>query len=752
MATMHATAVITAVDRASPVFMRVAQVAHNAANVYTGLAGRLDAVHSALRNLGTITALPGVMALGAIVTKTQEMEKALVGVQIAGIGDNIRERVVDYKALRENAEKAQEAAFNLSKAMSLPPVGFVKAAEAAMKMGLNAEKAQALMNMAGYAKINDPSMTPEKATEFLGSMGILFGAGTEGRDYSADMARLTGQWVAVANLARTNLSRMEDGLRQFAPLWSSLGVNFGDTAALLGAASQAGINETEMGTAYKSLALRFLNMTHQGRDAMNVSGLWNEIQKRGLIEMSATSARQAMLNMSQIFPGRIGKGDQRPLRDLLEEGQKGNLYMDAAYQNRLFALVNKITGARDAPTMEANQEKVLTAILTGGGKIKMPQILELMREMMVAGKLSDEMLAEIDQGHKLTEAQLAKIGEGRHLSRYTALFKAWGEFKRLQKAAHENPEIFLEASRKVWNESEAGRWEATLASMERAFVRFRQSEGIRSTIGLLEQFASTIASMPQGMVEFGGKALVASVGIGAMGLALAGVAKAAVVIAGNPLLKALFLGGGALGLFQPDAFMGYDPFGNKEFMAGGAPILETLGRLKQVGEEAAQTAQLIGGIATEIVQAIQVAFGEDPANSPLFKGLQSFNDLLTTTADRIRNLREMIAALASGEFGSAMEKLKGVNPQGFSFAEFVMKGGITGWAGRQLFDPGSGGMLRDLRGGVDRVEVNGQADVKVQNEITIRVDGPGTVIDNKPGTANVPVPLNTGPSMPDTAR
>lgn len=224
MATMQATAVISAVDRASPVFMRVAQVAHNAANVYTGLAGRLDAVHAALRNLGTITALPGVMALGAIISKTQEMEKALVGVQIAGISDNIKDGVVDFERLRDIAKETQSEAMRLSKALSLAPTGFVKAGEAALKMGVSADKISKLMELSGSVHIQDRQISQEKATEFLGKMGILFGAGNTG-NYEADITKIANQWLAVANMAVTSASRLEDGLRQFAPLFASLGEN-----------------------------------------------------------------------------------------------------------------------------------------------------------------------------------------------------------------------------------------------------------------------------------------------------------------------------------------------------------------------------------------------------------------------------------------------------------------------------------------------------------------------------------------------
>lgn len=740
MAQMQATAVITAVDRASPVFARVAQTAAAAANVYTGLAGRMDAVAASMRTAMSTMALPATAAMTALIQRTQDFEKALVGVQIAGIADNLKDRVVDFETIRESAKRTQEEAMRLSKALSLPPTGFVKAAEAALKMGLSADKVSKLMEMSGSVHIQDNGISQEKATEFLGTVGILFGAGTKGRDYNEDITRYANQWLAVANMTRTSASKLEEGLRQFAPLYASLGQSFVSTASMLAAGTQAGLTEVELGTAFKSAANRFLNTTHTGRDSMIVSGLWDEIQKAKLIDMSAATSRQAMLNMKQLFAGRISKKDENPLRDLLEEGERGKLFMDAAYQQRLFAHVNRITGARDAPTMEANQEKVLTAIMTGGGSIQMDKIMQLMAKMQAEGRLTD--------------AHLGKIFEGRHIARYKAIFSMLPEYVKLMERASNVNDEFTKSGNKIWNESDAGRWTATVASFDRALVKLRQSEGVRSFVGAIEAVTQAFASMPTALSEFAGKALVASVGIGALGLALSGVAKAAMVVAGNPLLKGLFLGGGALGLFQPDAFMGRDRLDKNDIMdptlfGPGAPIWQTVDRFNNLGTEIGATFQVTAQAVREIVEAVQQAFGADPSQSPLFKGLSSFNDVIVTTTNNVRMLRQAIEGMLSGDLLSFQKLNQAVplNP-GAWFGSKV----IDWWRGPQSQSPGlSGDMIRNVNPvGAIRADVQGQAEVKVNNEVTIRVEGPGTVVDNKPGSGTATVPLNTGRSMQDT--
>lgn len=733
MAQMQATAVITAVDRASPVFARVAQAAHQAANVYTGVAGRMDAVAASMRTAMSAMALPSVAALGMLIQKTQEFEKALVGVQIAGIADNMKDRVVDFEKIREAAKGAQEEAMRLSKALSLAPTGFVKSAEAALKMGLSAEKVTKLMEMSGSVHIQDNAISQDKATEFLGTVGIQFGAGTKGRDYNDDITKFANQWLAVANMTRTSASKLEEGLRQFAPLYASLGESFSDTASLVGAMTQAGLMDTESGTALKSAANRFLNMTHTGRDSMLVSGLWDEIQKNKLIDMSAATSRQAMLNLKQLFAGRISKKDENPLRDLLEQGERGKLFMDSGYQQQLFAHLNKLTSANDAPTMEANQEKVLTAIMTGGGHIQMTKILQLMAKMQAEGKLTD--------------AQLGKIFEGRHIARYKALFMMMGELEKLQKATSGVTDEFTKAGNKIWNESDAGRWAATVASFDRALIKLRQSDGVRSLVSAFEQIAQAFAAMPPGMSEFAGKALAASVAIGALGIAFSALSKAALVVMANPLLRGLFLGGAALGLFAPDAFMGADRLDKNDLMdpsmfGPGAPIWQTVDRFKELGTEIGKSFDSATDGIANLIREVQILFGQDPSGSPFLRGLAAINSVVENLTNGVRRMRTDL----SGE--TKMEWEPGLVDGWLSRYRNWLKSDRTDL---------SPSLLRDIPGGATpfggrqqaEARVTGEASVKVQNEVVVRVEGPGVVISNTPGTGNATVPLNTGRTMPD---
>ena len=650
MSTMQAAAIITAVDRASPVFRQVAAAAQAAAQRYQGVAGRIDAATGAIRSSATAMALPAVAAFTGLIQRTQDFEKALYGVQVAGIADNLsmktmtdgsKTAVVDFEKIRESAKQTSEEAMRLSKSLAQSPTGLLRAGEAAGKMGLSADKMSTLMEMAGSVHLQDRQMAPEKAAEFLGSVGKQFGFEKEGRDYNAEITKATNYWLGVANMTRTSAGRMEEGLRQFAALWGSLGVSFKSTAATLGAITQAGQLDVEAGTAFKSLAVRMLNMTHKGRDAAVVSGFAREVRERGLIDVSGVTSKQSLLNLKQVLPGQITKKDEPGLRKFLELGEREKKFTDESWQNMLFDRLYKITGAKDEPSRKAVQEKALTAILTGGGKMQMDKILLLLAEMHKAGNLTD--------------AHLANIAEGRHINKYKAFFEMVDEYLKIMQKLDGVTDQYTKSGNKLWVESAAGRWDGAIAAVDRALVKLRSTMGVQSLTGAFERVADAVSNMPRGVQEFGGTALAASIGISALGFALSGVAKAGALIAASPILRALLIGGGAAYMAAPEIFRGFGPegeFGKWEMFGEGAPIWTTLEKMKAAG---AEVGSLFGEISTSAGNAareVAQMLGIDASGSLLSKGLQGINAMFDGIAEKARIARtEMIPAVKDGRFG-----------------------------------------------------------------------------------------------------
>lgn len=455
------------------------------------------------------------IGMAALIQSTQEFEKALVGVQIAGIADNLKDGVVNFEKLRSEAEATKQEALALSEALRLNPDGLLKAAEAAAKMGLPMQNIGTLMKMAGSVNIQDHSLAPDQAAEFLGSMGINFKAGEKGfergtgsGDYNADITKLANQLLGVANMTRTSAGRLQEGLRQFAPLYAGFGVTFAEASSMIGAMVQAGQLDTESGTALRSLGVRMLAPTAPGREAMLKAG----IDRSQFMDLSAVSGSKAFGDLMKLTDVRLKTKQRDALKAKLIEGEKGKKFLDEGWQQEFLRMYNDATGAETAEAREANMERVLMSLTTGGGKIDMFGFMRMLADKMEKGELTD--------------AQMSKLGEGRHLSKYKALFALMPKMLELFEETKDLKSEYTDAGTKLWRESSAGRWQGALASMHRAFVRLRESAGITRLIDSLSRLGEAIAKAPPAVVEALGKALVGLAIIGPVGLALSGTAAA----------------------------------------------------------------------------------------------------------------------------------------------------------------------------------------------------------------------------------
>lgn len=520
MATLTSKLVISLVDQVSgPARGMLAQLKALQAAARTApmaaLAAEGKRFGAATQRFSAAVSTPLGIGMAALIHSTQEFEKALVGVQIAGIMDNLKDGEKGMQKLRADAEATKQEALALSEALRLNPDGLLKAGEAAAKMGLPAKNLATLMKMAGSVNIQDHSLSPEQAAEFLGSMGINFKAGDKGfergtgsGDYNADITKLANQLLGVANMTRTSAGRLQEGLRQFAPLYAGFGVTFAEASSMIGAMVQAGQLDTESGTALKSLGVRMLAPTAQGREAMLKAG----IDRGQFMDLSAVSAGKAFKDLMNLTDVRLKTKQRDALKAKLVEGEKGKQFLDEGWQQEFLRLYNDATGATTAEAREANMERVLMSLTTGGGKIDMFGFMKMLADKMEKGELTD--------------AQMSKLGEGRHLSKYKALFALMPKMLELLEQTKGLKSEVSDKGTQLWRDSSAGRWQGALASMHRAFQRLRESEGIARLIDSLSRLGEAIAKAPPAVVEALGKALVGLAIVGPVGLALSGTAAA----------------------------------------------------------------------------------------------------------------------------------------------------------------------------------------------------------------------------------
>jgi hypothetical protein len=641
MATVTATAVIRAIDQASPVFRAVGASAKGVAGVYGGIgaaasaaAARTAGVAAAVDNTGrrvmSTFALPAMLGFGALIQRTQEFEKALYGVQVAGIADNLENGAVNFERIRRDAEMVRDAAMAFSKAMNLSPEGFMKAGEAAGKIGLGAQQLREVMRLSGFVRQQDRDISQERAAEFIGSRMKIYKLDGADKDYEKEAQVLTNQWLGVANMTMTSASRVAGGLKMFESLFAHFGNNFAQNASLIGAMVQAGYDDSESGVALRSAGARVIVPTAGGRDAM-LAMREAGIKREKYMNLSALSSKEAFNNLIKMTDVTLSKQDRALLRKMLNEGAEQKKFLDPNWHQELLREYNRMTGA-DVAGQEArdrNADRLGMATMAGGGKVDMFRYLQ-------------DIAAGIASG-KITDVQLAHLFEKRQLARMQGLFRMMNEVNRVYDKIKDINTEFTEAGNLLWKTSDAGRWEGAIAALDRALVRLRGSEGVRSLVGGFEKLSNFIADLPKGVVDFGGKAMLASVGVAALGAALAGISR----VAASPAMRLLAGGAGlAYLLGGSELLQGFDRLDARDpampqFLAPNAPIFGTIDEFKKLIEEAGNTIAMFAPAANEASGAIKALFGMDPSDSLLLGGLKSINEALRTMTSFLQEWQKL---------------------------------------------------------------------------------------------------------------
>lgn len=619
-------------------------------------------------------ATPFGLGAAAIVGATNEFEKAFLGVQIAGIADNIEGGVVQMQKLGAEAAKAREQVLGIADDMKFSPTELMQAWEAVGKMGLPEKNRKTLVEMAGSVAIQDSEVSAQTAAEFLGGLGIQFKAGetdfdrgTGKGDYNADVTRLANQLLAISNMTRTSVGRMQDGLRQFAPLYAALGVTFSETSALLGGMVQAGLDEVSSGTALKSFGVRMLKPTAEGREAMYLAG----IDRRKYMSLDPVSANRTAVNIRRLsagaFAGKGGAAKYKELQDFLFDAQKSGRMRGPNWQQELTEFYNNLTGAKDAPTKDRNADMLEMAGFTAGGKIDMFSLFKDLAKMqgtlsdgdaekvvegLGLGDLADEAMTAVEEKlvkGELTAAQLATIGEGRHLNRYTALLAMMPEVIRYQEELNKLTNQYSEAGNDLYKQSPFGQRMAAWYSLQTGLIKIGESEGFTRFIAGIGQMTHYLANLSPETIENIGYAIVGLGAVGAVGIALGGVAAAFGLLASSARLaftavRALFavLGGGAAlrglmgllgvgGAAAAGTGVGAGAAGLAGLFAGGGAVASTkLGRkvAQGMGKAGAQAANkaigdamikgMTGGAAASVGAN---AMAKGGLLGPLVKGL-----------------------------------------------------------------------------------------------------------------------------------
>lgn len=617
MATMQATAVISAIDRASPVFARVSAAAQAAAK-------RHEAIAASFSRVGTLAAaavaLPAVAGFSALINKTQEFERLALSIKNAAIPDafvRVGDAVesIDFNKLNQEGARARETAMRLSKELGVLPTKMMAAQEAAAKMGMEGPLQNALATQAGIWSLDSKEMSPEQGVEFLGKLATQFKAPTDPEAF-AEWAKVTADAIkTLADASPTSLRPFAEGLRQYSALWAQLGGSIQEMAALSATASKMGQGDIDFGTAAKMAQVRALVPDTKLLESWARAGM-----RRGdYMDVTAQDPIRATNNLITAFNGYLKKGDRKQIRDLLRTHTVDN---DAS--NAVGPIAALITGrGKGAIPEEDARLRVANAIMTGGGKFNSWKYLLDTADQLESGKIS---MADV----------VARF-TGQHASRLMAVLKP-KELREYLKLAKEAKGLGQDARLQNYKDSDFGKWESALASIERGLVKLRSSEGVRSLIGTFETLAEKIASLPPGVVDAGGKFMLAAAGFAAFGIAAKGVAAAMTVLAGNPIMRSLLIAGATMGGL--DIFRTLEPgtrpwseMQQPEWLGQSSPIVQAFNELER-------TASTVASLVGDITRDVTSLFSADPTDSPFVAGLRLIRDMLTrikTTTEWVHN-------------------------------------------------------------------------------------------------------------------
>lgn len=720
MTTLTANAVIQAVDRFSGPIGRMAGAL---GALHSRAAGVVDRTAAATRKLQA-AATPTAIGLGLMIHKTQEFEKKALGARIATIADAL-ERVggvatINHKRIAQEGDAIRASALAISKLYGVSPTGLMEAAEAAAKMGIELKKAEAVMKASAIWKMADPDIGYGKGAEFLGTLGLQFRAPTEIDKYNAWIKAVADKIALTASATRTSISRIQEGFRQFSGTFATFGGTIDQASALLGGMTQGGLLDVESGTALKSSALRFIRPTIEGTAALAALG----IDRRNYMDLTGADPRRAANQLMQLFPGYISKTAKWGLYRQLAAAQKSGLGADPEFINRIAAQIQKLTKGRE--TIEDVHGKVLTAITTSGGKVDFFKYLGDIAKLVETGKISD--------------AQMGVIFEGRHLARMKTLFRQWPEVMRILKIITGAKGEGLDATRDLYKDSAFGRWEMAMASLERAMIRLRSSEGITGLINQFERLAGAIADLPPGAVQTVGY-LVAALG----GLATAGVIASGVGLLATSLAvigsKIILVGALLFGL----GYAAYWVYENWDEVK--AKLGEVWDAIKQKAADiGAAIKRALPGPLRAAVEAIQWV-------------IENWSTLVARVETGVERIKAALSSMATNlKAGNPAPILKHApGPLGMLFKawDWWNKSSAPATGGPSVpstgaplirdLNPAAGPRTIDVTG---KVQAEGSVTGKVQVDITVR-DSAGRPVERKSTTGDLRGPLKTGKTMPD---
>ena len=728
MTTLHATAIISAVDRASAVFHRVGAAAQAQAGRFQAAVGAANRFAS---TAGTVVGAGGLLAASMSVEGEKALDYTTRLMQSAGELSAAQREALKGSALESSIKTGVKA------------LELVEAQKEAIQGGIDADTAIAMTEVfAKVARANaiPAKMVAEDAINVSNSLGFAMG-NTE--EKVASLRRSMELMSVMPNLSTETWQGLRESLKHAAPAATNLKIPVEQLGAALAILADAGFKSEMGGTALRTILTRAIAPTRQARLELRAFGIdLEQLYKFDPNRLGDTKALGERLRAAGLGQGVDLDKSLAPLRD--PSRFKGVYH----WQDKAQEILSRSLGIKKG---DAEARGILNKVISGHvsaansgfdldryfkGIAKLP--LQAMREMFGIQRVS--------QAIKLRDEinKILKLPTGERLSKFQMLAQ---EFERLMRGSIDRrAEPVMEGFAFAVDRAAA------------AFTRLRSAifdSGIGNSLaGTLDRVAGSVERLSKTnptllrdiTYALGGLALLgpAAWAVRSTAAGLAMIANTAARLGASRLV----LAGGLGALIMGDIGKVFDPVTYSPF---GDPITPYDQLKTALGGFAGEVAGGMGDIGNAVNSAyieLKQLFGFDGKNSLLLDSINLVVKALELGTASIRYWRESVPKILEGQVG----ELKPPGEEG----DWIRKA----WerANRGVFDklrmpaPQSQGQPQKFIGDVrsPRVDVQGEANVKVQNEVTIRIEGPGQVVDQRGGSGEARVPLNVGKSMPDT--
>lgn len=745
MTTLTATAVITAVDRASAVFARVGSNARALSGRFMAAAGGVSRLgQAAAMNLG----LPATM-IGAISGRTEyEIDKMSRLMQSAGeLSDEQRKMLT--KAAFDVSTRTGQSAADVLKGQRELILGGLDAETAAMSSEIIAKVSRA--NDVAAEKVAEDAITNASA------LGLAMGSTTE---KVAALRKTLDFMSVVPAFSPMNWDDLSTSMKYVGPVAGALKIQMNDLGAALSMLAFAGFKGEEAGTALRTILTRLIAPTRKARIELAAAGIDpSDLFKIDEAKVNDKSPLLDALEQQGLMTGKERAGVEKRLGRIDASKFKGNMF---GYTAALNSVLVKGLGIGKGDT----QDREILKAAIDNHIFRAVSDLDLEKSFVALKDVPLKVLKEVFGLQRMSQAkalnnklnEIVTLPTGERISAWRKLRDELGG--AIEGAADRKAEVTLR-----------GFW-ATIDRLKTAFENMNHqifASGFGDQLsGVFEKLSSGIGALAQTdpeKLQKIGWAITALMTAPLVGMGPAGLA--ALALAFTDLGK-MFSGGRENVLGAAGGIVTKDTV---------APMVEAFQAVKNLFSE-------ISAAVAPVISAIKNLFGMDAGASLLGGSLKLLANTLNSIAGLIKGIRQSM--------GGVPEPLKN-SDAGQQWGRFGPGGpradmsGSTGDGLGHSFDAGAAAvrerrerllgispgpsvpiipsspqppaMIRDSfpDAGMQRVDVRGQATVgvtgqvqgEIRSEITVRYEGPLGGPDAVIGSGRVSGQLDRGESTLD---